>query len=101
MAATLKLQTINYQVFDLGYGSIILNRNSENIDSQKYYNNVFMQGDDSNNFLNEVDSVLSKKIKTDVVDHWLSGYSEVMELLTEKELNNIGVNVAKKRNLKK
>lgn len=98
MTAILKLHTTNHQVFDLGYGSIILNRNSETIDSKKYFKNVFMQGEESNDFLKEVDSILSKKIKNETIDHWLFGYSEVMDILLEEDLNKIGVTISKKRN---
>ncbi|NCQ52376.1 hypothetical protein GW796_10945 [archaeon] len=100
MTATLKLETMNYQVFDMGYGVIILNRNIDNINAKNGFNNVLMQGDDANNFLTEVDSALSKNIKTGFIDYWLSGYDEVMELMEEEDLNKIGITVSKNKKLK-
>jgi hypothetical protein len=93
----LKIQTKNYQVFDLGYGCIVVDRNVDKINAEKGFNSVFIQGDDANEFIKEVDGVLSKKVNLEIIDNWLSGYSDVMELMEAREFEKIGVNVSQNK----
>ncbi len=91
MKASLKLETNKYQIFDMGYGVILLNRELINIDKTFGFNNVFMQGDDANNFLNELDGVIKNNIEEKFINSWLSAYDDVMEVITNNELEKIVV----------
>lgn len=97
----LLLETSNYQVFDVKYGVVLLNRNASTDEQEKTYGNVFMQGDDCLNFIEEIENLIKAKTKNEFVDYFLSNYDEVMsEYSTAKELLKIGITVKEKRNHK-
>ena len=94
----LLIETSNYQVFDVKYGVVLLNRNADTDTDEKTYKNIFMQGDDSANFIQEIENLIEAKIKNEFVDYFLSGYDEVSSRYsTKKELAEIGINVREKR----
>lgn len=97
----LLIETDNYQVFDVKYGVVLLNRNADKDTEEKTYKNVFMQGDDSLNFIQEIENLINAKTKNEFVNYFLSGYDDVMSTYsTKKELAEIGITVREKRNHK-
>ena len=94
----LLIETDNYQVFDVKFGVVLLNRNADTDTEEKTYKNVFMQGDDSSNFIQEIENLIKAKTKNEFVNYFLSGYDEVMSAYsTKKELAEIGITVREKR----
>lgn len=95
MSAILQIETKNYQVFEVKYGLIIINRTPENNGGKEpAYWNTFFQGDDAANLLSEIELINKKDIKESSVEHWLSGYDDIMnDTITKNELEKIGVYV--------
>ena len=95
----LLLETSKYQVFDMKYGVTLLDRNANKDDDQKKYRNIFMQGDDAENFTKEIENLINSKIKNEFIDHFLSAYDEITASYnTVEELDKIGITVREKRN---
>ena len=95
------IETDNYQVFDVKYGVVLIDRNADTDNEEKTYKNVFMQGDDSVNFIQEIENLINAKTKNEFVNYFLSGYDDVMSTYsTKKELSEIGITVREKRKIK-
>ncbi len=100
MKANLLIETEQFQVFDLGYGATIIDKNAisahvppekENVD---LFPNVFFQGDDYSNFLEEINKIEKANLKEDQINYILDQYSEVMsDLLSIKDFEKIGISV--------
>ena len=97
----LVLETSKYQVFDMQYGAVLLDR-APNMDSDsKTFRNIFMQGDDANQFLAEVENIAKAKMKDDAINYFFSAYDEITaSYSTLEELDKIGITVRQKRNKK-
>ena len=58
MSGIFKIKTNKYQVFEMNYGVILLNREPQDLgEKEKFFYNVFFQGDDAENFLAEIDII--------------------------------------------
>jgi hypothetical protein len=95
----LELKTEAYQIYDMGYGVVILKNEPslfyDEIENKNVngYPNVFMQGDDAQNMLSEINLIQKKDVKDSIIDSWLSSYDSVMEMISEKEMSRIGINL--------
>lgn len=97
----LVLETSKYQVFDMQYGVVLLDRNHERDSDTKVFRNIFMQGDDANNFLAEVESISKAKMKDSDINYFFSAYDEATANYSSlEELYKIGITVRQKRNIK-
>ena len=96
------LETSKYQVFDMKYGVVLLDRTPNKDMEIKTFRNILMQGDDAELFLKEVDNLSKAKFKDSHLNYFLSAYDEIMaNYNTLSELEKIGINVRQKRNLKR
>lgn len=106
MSANLLLETKQYQVFDLGYGATIINKEPisasmtdkpKNVD---LFYNVFFQGDDYLNLLEEIENIEKNKLKPEQINYVIDQYSLIMNDLSSREdLKKIGISVKKKKTI--
>lgn len=106
MKANLLLDTEQYQVFDLGYGATIINKEpiSANVPNERenidLFPNVFFQGDDYLDFLKEVENIEKNNLKPDQINYVIDQYSLVMsDLSSLEDLEKIGISVQKKNKI--
>ena len=83
------LKTKSYQVFDVGYGAIILNERNET-DELRYYS-VLMQGDEANLFLKDLEKMEEANLSESKLEYVLSQYQDVMNPISKEELHNLGI----------
>lgn len=113
MSATLLLESTKYQVFDLGYGIVLVDRNVEEINipfskeslsttkDSKGHLSVFFQGDDYINFSNEIENINKNKLNDEKINFVLGQYEDVMsDLLSFNDYDKIGINVKRKNKIK-
>ena len=97
----LVLETSKHQVFDMRYGVVLLDRTPDRDGEVKKFRNIFMQGDDAENFLKEVETISKGKMTDEAINYFLSAYDEISaNYNTLEELDKIGITIRQKRNVK-
>jgi hypothetical protein len=97
----LVLETSQYQVFDMQYGVVLLDRTPNRDSDSKTFRNIFMQGDDANQFLAEVENIAKAKMTDSAMNYFFSAYDEITASYnTLEELDKIGITVRQTRQRK-
>ncbi len=93
--ANLIVETNDYLFYSLKYGCVLLDKNFENTNNIKVYNNAFFQGDDFVEIFESVQSLIKQNSKLSYINNFFSNYDDIMRKITEEDLEKIGIIIQK------